>query len=80
MPAGGLAAAEAVPVTVAAAPRPRCRGRDRRRGRGAGRRRGRAVRALAVRTPPKSEEAELAELMLPIDPDPTKAPDVRDET
>ena len=31
-------------------------------------------------TPAKPEEAELAELMLPIDPDPSKAPDARDET
>jgi hypothetical protein len=31
-------------------------------------------------TPAKPEEADIAELGLPIDPDPTRAPDKRDET
>jgi oligopeptide transport system ATP-binding protein len=81
MPAGGIAAAEAVPVSVAAAPAAEKSAAEIAAAAAAG---PADEAALFVpspyATPAKPEEAELAELMLPVDPDPQKAPDARDET
>ena len=79
MPAGGIAARGRPGDRRGGARRRGVGGRDRRGRRRPGGRRGGAVRALAVRHPAKPEEAELAELMLPIDPDPPRRPTRRDE-
>jgi oligopeptide transport system ATP-binding protein len=80
-PAGGIAAAEAVPVTVAAAPAAEVSAAEIAAAAAA---RAADEAALLVPspyvTPAKPKEAGIAELGLPIDPDPTRAPDARDET